>query len=247
LIEVSGSLDFGGEDPIHRPIIEKYRKEHGLPLSGRDEQGNPIGPSEGEIKYVLGPSLPPAFALDFVSDNVPSAPDHTHAYPGPGGAAADLAGYTRVKVGGQMKLNWDSLPAKPGAGVPVFLRSIEISYRLSPIVVMVSSRYALNSCPYNVTWQHELSHVNAFRQIFTRSRESLKYALLNVQVPLQASPTEVEPAKVNAVQADVEQRLAAAIITHRAALKTELEGDRDEKDSPAAYAATHAQCPINQW
>jgi hypothetical protein len=39
------------DDPIHQPIIESYRKQHGLPSSGLDEFGQPIGPSAAEIKY----------------------------------------------------------------------------------------------------------------------------------------------------------------------------------------------------
>jgi hypothetical protein len=246
--DAMGALDFGkDEDPIHRPIIEKYRRERGLPLSGKDEHGEAIGPSEAEIKYVIGPSLPPAFTLDFVSDSTPSAPDHTQAHPGPGGLAADLAGYTRVTLGGQMNLDWDALPAKQGGTVPIFLKSIEITYRLSPIIAMVSSKYAVNSCPYNVTWQHELSHVDAFRRIFASGRESLKHQLLNAQVPVVTEPMAVEPAKVNAAETDVEQRLKNTIIAHRQSLKAQLEADRDQKDSPSAYAATHARCPLNQW
>jgi hypothetical protein len=39
------------DDPIHKPIIENYRREHGLPLSGVNEFGEPVGPSAAEIKY----------------------------------------------------------------------------------------------------------------------------------------------------------------------------------------------------
>ena len=41
----------GEEDPIHRPIINQYRKEHGEPPGGVDKQGNRVGPSDAEIKY----------------------------------------------------------------------------------------------------------------------------------------------------------------------------------------------------
>jgi len=41
----------GDDDPIHKPIIEDFRKKHGLPLSGVDPFGNPVGPSAAEIKY----------------------------------------------------------------------------------------------------------------------------------------------------------------------------------------------------
>ncbi len=41
-----------GQDPIHEPLIEEYRRAHGLPLNGRDPgTGEPVGPSEAELKY----------------------------------------------------------------------------------------------------------------------------------------------------------------------------------------------------
>ncbi len=54
-------LPFFGEDPIHAPLIEDYRRRHGLPPGGVDEFGNRRGPSDAEIKYLLGPGnwLPP--------------------------------------------------------------------------------------------------------------------------------------------------------------------------------------------
>lgn len=44
-------LPRGDDDPIHRPILDQYRSERGIPLSGRDESGAPVGPSDAEIKY----------------------------------------------------------------------------------------------------------------------------------------------------------------------------------------------------
>jgi hypothetical protein len=41
------------DDPIHQPIIENFRREQGLPLSGVDEFGQQVGPSDAEIKYGL--------------------------------------------------------------------------------------------------------------------------------------------------------------------------------------------------
>lgn len=39
------------DDPIHQPLIEQFRRQEGLPLSGVDEFGQPVGPSDAEIKY----------------------------------------------------------------------------------------------------------------------------------------------------------------------------------------------------
>ena len=48
------------EDPLHAPLIADYRRRHGLPPGGVDEFGNRVGPSDAEIKYLLGPgSWPP--------------------------------------------------------------------------------------------------------------------------------------------------------------------------------------------
>lgn len=44
-----------GEDPIHAPLIEEYRRRHGLPPGGVDEFGNQVGPTDAEIKYSLLP------------------------------------------------------------------------------------------------------------------------------------------------------------------------------------------------
>ncbi len=40
-------------DPIHDAIIEDFRRREGFPESGRNESGEPVGPSEAEIKYFL--------------------------------------------------------------------------------------------------------------------------------------------------------------------------------------------------
>jgi hypothetical protein len=44
------------EDEIHKPLIEEYRREHGLPPGGVDESGKRVGPSDAEIKYSLLPA-----------------------------------------------------------------------------------------------------------------------------------------------------------------------------------------------
>jgi hypothetical protein len=38
-------------DPIHKPLIDDFRKKHGLPPGGVDPSGNRVGPSDAEIKY----------------------------------------------------------------------------------------------------------------------------------------------------------------------------------------------------
>jgi hypothetical protein len=40
-----------GGDPIHDPLIEEFRRRAGLPPGGISETGEPVGPSDAEIKY----------------------------------------------------------------------------------------------------------------------------------------------------------------------------------------------------
>ena len=45
------------EDELHKPMIEQYRNEAGLPPGGVDETGRRVGPSDAEIKYGSLPSM----------------------------------------------------------------------------------------------------------------------------------------------------------------------------------------------
>jgi hypothetical protein len=63
------------DDPIHGPMIEDFRRRAGLPESGRDESGQRVGPSEGEIKYVLSQPVedPAKIRIDAVPDFLASS------------------------------------------------------------------------------------------------------------------------------------------------------------------------------
>ncbi len=51
-VPMTAQRDFrGDDDPIHKPVIEQYRRKRGLPLSGVDQFGNPVGPTAAQIKY----------------------------------------------------------------------------------------------------------------------------------------------------------------------------------------------------
>src|SRR5262249_61642805 len=40
-----------GEDPIHQPLIDQFRRQQGQPPGGIDPLGFPVGPSDAVIKY----------------------------------------------------------------------------------------------------------------------------------------------------------------------------------------------------
>jgi len=245
--DLFGALPDAREDPLHRPIVDDFRARHGLPAGGRDELGQPLGPSDAEIKYRLGgPSLPSIFHLSFALGAIPGSPDHSLDRPGPPGGIANLAGYTRVTLGGKMGVTWGRNPPV-GGQVRMFLSSVDVTYQLDPIVVQVSSRYAERSCPYRVTLAHEMDHVGSFVQLFGSGERSLRSELAGVSVPLASAPVSVPSAKAADREAFVEQQLMKVIAAHRATLRARMESDRDQKDAPASYVRVYAQCPRGEW
>ena len=244
-------LSLTDEDEIHRPLIESYRAEHGLPAGGVSETGERLGPSDAEIKYggLLTSAAPSSsvFYVSFVNVAPPAAPDHSLANPGPSGATANRAGYTRVRIQKRMTIPWDTLPALSDGRVPFFAQSVNTFYRLDPIEVYVSSDYAVGSCPYRVTLEHERSHVNAFLQIFHAGRDSLVTELNGVSVPTRGAPRIAAPDAVETEQETIGENLRQAVIRHSAGLVSQMEADRNAKDSPASYARVYARCPAAEW
>jgi hypothetical protein len=236
------------EDPIHQPIIDRFRREQGLPLEDDAPGEPPVGPSDAQIKYAL--NLPPesdVFYVSFQNAMPPSAPDHTQASPGPGGVLANRAGYARVRLQKRMTISWDTgTPAADGR-LPLYAQSVNVFYRLDPLEVYVSSNYTVGSCPYRVTLAHERSHIEAFARIFHEGRDTLVRDLNAVHVPTRNMPTFVAPADVSAFQDALGVQLGDVIRAHSRSVVTLMEADRNTKDAPASYAAIYAQCPAGEW
>jgi hypothetical protein len=92
-----------GDDPIHAPLIDSYRKEKGLPPGGKDEFGNPVGPSDAQIKYgglLTGKSE---------KSDKPSTPAAATEDPGTATADKTLATYAVDKQGKVHGMNIDTI------------------------------------------------------------------------------------------------------------------------------------------
>jgi hypothetical protein len=66
-------------DPIHQPIIERFRREQGLPEGGVDEFGHRVGPTDAEIIYgalwvinITGPSTVDHYCAAYVRSDATS-------------------------------------------------------------------------------------------------------------------------------------------------------------------------------
>ena len=216
------------------------------------------GPTDGGTRVPApapaapAPAVPPPAAPDLYNlvlrpGAVPSTPDHSASSPGPGGAAANRAGYTSATLGAHANADWDNLPANASGQIGLFVTRVNVEYTLDPITVAVSSDYAVGSCPYRVTLAHELEHAAAYLRIFTAARDSLRAALVAVPTPTRAAPRWVAPAAAGAEQDAWAAAFRAAVGRHRASVRAEMDADRDRRDAPSSYAAVYARCPAGEW
>jgi hypothetical protein len=190
------------------------------------------------------------YYINFTNVVPPPQPDHSQENPGPSSSGADRAGYTSVRLRRRMTVGWDNLPAVIVGGVrmlPLYVRSANIFFRLDPIEVYVSSRYAVGSCPYRVTRRHERSHVSAFLRIFHRHRATMVERANAINLPTAASPRNVPVSNVDAQQNQVMEPVVQAIDDVRDLMVKEMNDDRTAKDTPSAYAQVYAQCPSSEW
>jgi len=252
-VAVSAALgEPGAADPIHQPIIDAFRRENGLTAEGGAAESPPAGPSDAEIKYGspvrrAAPAPASVFDLVFRHGAVPAAPDHGSPSPGPGGATANRAGYTRARLGAHANAEWDNVAPNASGQIGLFVTRATVEYSLDPIEVFVSSDYAVGSCPYRVTLEHEMEHANAYLRIFDAARESLRATLAALPTPTRAAPRWMAPAAAAAEQDAWAATFRATVGRHRTAARAEMDADRDRRDAPAAYAAVYARCPAAEW
>ena len=204
--------------------------------------------SEASINYTESATRNNSiFYVNFHHARPPETPDHSLRRPGPDGARANRAGYTRVILQKRMSIPWDTGPAQSGGRIPLFAQSVNIFYRIDPIEVFVSRDYAAGSCPYRVTLEHERTHVRDFLGIFRASYEPLVAELGRVDVPTRNSPRMVEPDNIEAAQDSIGEQLRQVVLSHSASIVARMEADRRDKDAPSAYATVYERCPANEW
>jgi len=193
----------------------------------------------------------PLFSLDADEPVVPAAPDHSQAHPGPDDALkADRAGLTAGALAKDAVIEWNSEPA-PGGLTRVWARAVVVKYRMK-IDVFVSSLYAEGTCPYAVTWDHELSHARAYVAMFDASKEHLMSALEASQqdepaVPTKAAPVLLKPDEAAEFEKRAGEKIAAVINDQSRVLDALMADHKRERDSPEAYRKDTEKCPMQDW
>ncbi len=201
--------------------------------------------SLSNIQKEIIPSVP--YYVSFQNVSPPAIPDQTLSSPGPSELRPDRAGFTRVRVRKHMTIAWGHGSARSDGKIPFFARSVNIFFRLDPIEVFLSSDYSEDSCPYQVTLEHERSHVRDFLRIFHSYRQPLIRRLNSISFPTENNPLWVTPGNLTSLQETLSNPVVQAIREVANAMKTAMEADRNTKDSPAAYAVVYARCPTHAW
>ncbi|MBI3554271.1 MAG: hypothetical protein HY077_17375 [Elusimicrobia bacterium] len=190
------------------------------------------------------------FRYQFNDPAIPAAPDHTQRHPGPGGAQADRAGITIGTTEKTLGVRWQTRAA-PGGQVEVSAAVVEVNYKMS-IAIGVSSDYKEDSCPYRVTWEHELSHARAYVSMFDASKVHLEAAFEHAQeeeprLPTAGAPRLVKAEEVPGLERELGDKLRGVLEDQARVLNTLMDDHRRDRDSPQAYKADWEKCPQGDW
>jgi hypothetical protein len=132
--------------------------------------------------------------------------------------------------------------------VPFFFRSVNVYFRLTDYVVRVTSAYALGSCTYNATLQHEMNeHIVNPTRIMYEFRDPLIVALNAVRLPKQTAPRWIRPDQVEATEAEYIRQVGRVVQDFRGRVSAALRRAQAASDSPASYQAVYRQCPVEEW
>jgi hypothetical protein len=188
------------------------------------------------------------YYVSFIHDRIPQQADHSRSQPGPTGSTADRAGHTSVTSRARLTIAWDTGPAGADGQVPLFAQSVTVVFRLTDFVIGITSDYAVGSCAYRATLQHELeAHVYEPIRIFHSYRDVLVRRLNGIAVPTRERPLRVAPSEVASRQAEVERPIVDAIARTKRELLRDLQRARDHHDSPASYSLVYNQCTDAEW
>jgi hypothetical protein len=192
---------------------------------------------------------PPCF-VSFSADAIPTQIDQSSANPGPGGAAANRAGYTTVKFDGKGVLSFvpASGAARRDGTIPFYFISVNVFFRLTDFSVKVSSDYPAGSCAYNATVRHELNaHIKSPIKIMYGYRDALVNRLNVIPLPTQQLPRWIRPAEMEMTQKTYQDQVYRIVADVRSQVSAALKADRIDQDGPAKYKAVYDQCPAVEW
>jgi hypothetical protein len=188
------------------------------------------------------------FFIWFGADRIPSDVDHSRSNPGPPGAAANRAGFTRVKSKQRLVLVADHTPPDAAGRVRFFYRSVNVYFALTDFAVAVSSDFAEASCAYRATRAHEIeAHIRDPIRIFYDYRDVLVARLNRETFPTADSPLDIPQANLAVTAQSFERTMVRIVGSAKRELLEGLNEARRRHDSPASYRLVYEECTDQQW
>jgi hypothetical protein len=185
------------------------------------------------------------YYVSFAADRIPTSVDHSKSNPGPTSGSV-RAGYTSMTVDAKLTIAWSDEPDPSGG--PFFAQSVNVFFFLKDIKIAISSDYPKKSCPYKVTYEHELEdHVQPSIKLFYSFRDAFIKKINGISVPAQDSPQQLKPAEAAKLQQSIETSLVEAIKDTKAEITSKLEAHQRSVDTKAHYKKIYAKCPAGDW
>lgn len=190
----------------------------------------------------------PPYYVRFSADPSASARiDHSQAAPG---GAAHRAGHTSIAFRGRGGLTWQPETGAPRADgmVPFWFRSVNVYFRLTDYVILISSDYAAGSCAYNATMQHEVNeHIVNPTRILYGYRDRVVTTLNAVRLPTATAPRWLRPDQVDAIEAEYVRQVRRVIEAWRSRILATLQQAQARSDAPESYITVYRQCRPDEW
>jgi hypothetical protein len=102
--------------------------------------------------------------------------------------------------------------------------------------------------PYRVTCEHELeSHVKRPTRLFLDHRDVVVRRLNQIPLPTKQAPRKIPTGHEGATETLLIRPVVEAIKELKEQIKTNLDEDRREQDSPEAVRLIHARCRAAEW
>jgi len=184
--------------------------------------------------------------VTFTHPPIPEDPDHSQENPGPPVPGRERAGYTSADVKARFEIAWEEKAQDQGQKL-VWPKTASATIFLDHLQVAVSALYSVESCPYHVTLDHELSHAEAFVSILVAGEAPLWAGLETTPMPSAMTPELVPEASLKEEKARIGLPLYKVVKAHKARITAQMRKDREAKDSPAEYAKVYGRCSPADW
>src|SRR5580698_6096848 len=184
----------------------------------------------------------PPYFVQFSADPQSSAKiDRSQAEPGGPGRAGHTS--IRFPTPGSLVPRSEVGSARSDGKVPFFFRSVNIHFRLTDYVVGISSDYAVGSCAFNATRQHEFDeHILNPTRILYRLRDPLILGLNSIRLPTQSAPRFIAPSQAKQAEDELLTPVRRLVDSFHQRIRTTMKNAQIASDSPERYQLVHQQC-----